>query len=154
LQSAGTPTSSGAKPSASSSNRKDFLNKLAHGLIVRYKRIALEDLRITNLVRNRHLAKSIFDAGWGYLVQHVTSKAEEAGRAVLLEDPRNTSKACSRCGHIFQEQSLAERWIDCGCGLSLERDHNAAITFLNRAGQVRWALSSPVGGLAQEAARC
>jgi putative transposase len=47
--------------------RKDFLNKLAHRLIVRYDRIALEDLRITNMVRNRHLAKSILDAGWGYL---------------------------------------------------------------------------------------
>lgn len=133
--------------------RKDFLNKLAHGLIARYDRLALEDLRITNMVRNRHLATSILDAGWGYLVQHLTSKAEEAGRVVLLVDPRNTSKTCSRCGHVFQEQTLADRWIECGCGLSLDRDHNAAINILNRAGQVRWASSSPGGGLAQEAAR-
>ena len=48
--------------------RKDFLNKLAHNLMVRYDRIALEDLRITNMVRNRRLAKRILDAGWGYLV--------------------------------------------------------------------------------------
>ncbi|HMO59560.1 MAG TPA: transposase, partial [Roseiflexaceae bacterium] len=133
--------------------RKDYLKKLAHRLVSQYDRIALEDLRITNMVRNRHLAKSILDAGWGYLVQHLMSKAEEAGRVVMLVDPRHMSKSCSRCGHIFQEQTLADRWIDCACGLSLDRDHNAAINILNRAGQVRWASSSPGGGLAQEAAR-
>lgn len=132
--------------------RKDFLNKLAHRLISRYDRIALEDLRITNMVRNRHLAKSILDAGWGYLVQHLTSKAAEAGRVVCLVDPRNTSKTCSQCGHVFESLSLADRWIDCHCGLSLDRDHNAAINILNRAGQVRWGVSLPVGGLPQEAA--
>lgn len=132
--------------------RKDFLNKLAHTLIMRYDRIALEDLRITGMVRNRHLAKSILDAGWGYLVQHLTSKAAEAGRVVLLVDPRHTSKTCSQCGRVFAEQTLADRWFACPCGLSLDRDHNAALNILNRAGQVRWAVSSPAGGLAQEAA--
>jgi putative transposase len=132
--------------------RKDFLNKLTHRLIARYDRIALEDLRITNMVRNRHLAKSILDASWGYLVQQLTRKAAEAGRVVLLVDPRYTSKTCSRCGHIFESLSLADRWINCGCGLSLDRDHNAAINILNRAGQVRWGISSPVGGLPQETA--
>jgi putative transposase len=131
--------------------RKDLLNKLAHGLIERYDRIALEDLRITNMARNPQLAKSILDASWAYLVQHLTSKAEEAGRVVCLVDPRYTSKSCSQCGHVFESLSLADRWIDCGCGLSLDRNHNAAINILKRAGQVRWGISSPVGGLPQEA---
>jgi len=131
--------------------RKDFLNKLAHRLISRYDRIALEDLRITNMVRNRHLAKSILDASWGYLVHHLTSKAAEAGRVVCLVDPRNTSKTCSQCGHVFETLSLSDRWIDCGCGLNMDRDHNAAINILRRAGQVRWGISPPVGGLPQEA---
>jgi putative transposase len=134
-----------------SNRRKDFLNKLAHQLIASNDRIALEDLRIANMVRNRHLAKSILDASWGYLVQHLTSKAAEAGRVVLLIDPRYTSKTCSQCGHIFESLSLSDRWIDCGCGLSIDRDHNAAINILKRAGQVRWGASSPVGGLLQEA---
>jgi putative transposase len=134
--------------------RTDYLKKLAHRVIAQYDRIALEDLRITNLVRNRHLAKSILDTSWGYLVQHLTHKAAEAGRVVLLVDPRNTSKDCSRCGHGFESLTLADRWLDCPvCGLSLDRDHNAAINILKRAGQVRWGGSSPVGGLPQEAAR-
>jgi putative transposase len=44
-------------------NRKDFLNKLAHSLIRQYDRVAVENLRITNMIKNRHLAKSILDAG-------------------------------------------------------------------------------------------
>ncbi len=104
------------------------------------------------MVRNPHLAKSILDAGWGYLTQHLMSKAASAGRLVLLVDPWYTSKSCSQCGHIFESLSLSDRWIDCGCGLSLDRDHNAAINILKRAGQVRWGISSPPGGLPQEAA--
>ena len=80
--------------------RRDFLNKLIHGFITRYDRIALEDLRITNMVRNPHLAKSILDAGWGYLTQHLMSKAASAGRLVVLVDPRNTSQNCSGCGRL------------------------------------------------------
>ncbi len=130
--------------------RNDYLNKLAHDLTTRYDRIALEDLVITRMVHG-NLAKSILDAGWGYLVQRLTHKAESAGRIVALVDPRYTSKTCSQCGHVFESLSLSDRWIDCACGLSLDRDHNAAINILKRAGQVRWGISSPVGGLPQEA---
>jgi len=56
--------------------RKDFLNKLTHRLIAHYDRIALEDLRITNMVRNRHLAKSILDASWGYLSSNSRAKRQ------------------------------------------------------------------------------
>jgi putative transposase len=132
--------------------RKDYLKKLAHRLITSYDRIALEDLRITNMVRNRHLAKSILDAGWGYLVAHLTSKAAEAGRVVCLVDARFTSRTCSQCGHVFEALSLADRWIDCGCGLSMDRDHNAAVNILKRAGQVRWGVSGSLDSLPQEAA--
>jgi IS605 OrfB family transposase len=133
-----------------SNQRKDFLNKLACDLTTRYDKIALEDLAITRMVHG-NLAKSILDAGWGYLVQRLTHKAESAGRVVVLVDPRSTSKTCSQCGHVFESLALSDRWIDCACGLSLDRDHNAAINILNRGGQLRWGISSPVGGLPQEA---
>ena len=131
--------------------RKDYLNKLAHNLITRYDRIALEDLTITRLVHG-NLAKSILDAGWGYLVQRLTHKAASAGRVVVLVDPRYTSKTCSGCGRVFEGLTLKDRWVDCHCGVSLDRDHNAAINVFNRGGQLRWSLSSPIGGLGQEAA--
>jgi putative transposase len=131
--------------------RKDALNKLALTLIKRYDTIALEDLEITRMVHG-NLAKSILDAGWGYLKQRLMHKAASAGRAIVLVDPRYTSKTCSNCGHVFEHLSLADRWVACACGLSLDRDHNAAINIRNRAGHARWGISSPRGRLPQEAA--
>ncbi len=132
--------------------RKDFLNKLAHALVRQYDRIAVEDVRITNMVRNPHLAKSILDAGWGYFVARLRAKAAEAARVVVEVDPAYTSKTCSGCGHVFEQLTLKDRWIVCACGVSLDRDHNAAINILKRAGSVRWSLSPSVDGLLQEAA--
>jgi putative transposase len=122
--------------------RQDFLNKLADGLVERYDWIALEDLRIRNMVRNHRLAKSILDSGWGYLHNRLSRKAEEAGRRVVLVDPRNTSQECSRCG-VHQALTLKDRWVRCACGLSLDRDVNAARNILlrSRPGQGRWALT-------------
>ncbi|MEP7294264.1 MAG: transposase [Chloroflexota bacterium] len=114
--------------------RKDYLNKLAHTLVQNYDGIALEDLRITNMVRNHHLSKSILDSGWGYFRGRLTHKAESAGRVVVFVDPAYTSKCCSNCGAMFQDFSLSTRWVECECGLSLDRDHNAALNILNRAG--------------------
>jgi len=132
--------------------RKDFINKLVYSLIQRFDRIVLEDLRITNMVRNRHLAKSILDAGWGYLVQHLTNKAASAGREVDLVNPAYTSKTCSDCGAIFENLTLKDRWVFCSCGLSKDRDENAAMNILKRGGQLLWALSSSVERFVQEAA--
>ncbi|HEY9845057.1 MAG TPA: transposase [Candidatus Caenarcaniphilales bacterium] len=135
-----------------SNRRRDFINKLAYSLIQRYDKIVLENLKITNMVKNRQLAKSILDAGWGYLVQHLTSKAESAGRVVVLVNPAYTSKSCSNCGAIFENLTLKDRWVQCGCGLSKDRDENAAVNILKRGGQLRWALNSSIEGFAQEAA--
>ena len=114
--------------------RKDYLNKLVHTLIQRYDGIALEDLRIPNMVKNHHLSKSILDSGWGYFKKQLSVKAASAGRQIVLVDPAYTSKCCSNCGMVFQDFDLSTRWVTCACGLSLDRDHNAAINILRRAG--------------------
>lgn len=134
--------------------RQDFLNKVAHGLISRYDVIALEDLRIKNMVRNRHLSKSILDAGWNYLTQKLKGKAESAGRLVEFVPAAYTSKTCSACGAIFENLTLSDRWVSCECGLSLDRDHNAAKNILcrSRLGQSLWASTQGIGpSVAQEA---
>lgn len=132
-------------------SRKDFLNKVAHSLIARYDFIALEDLQISGMVRNRHLSKSILDAGWGYLKQRLVDKAVEAGHQVFLVNPFYTSKTCSSCGALFGGLSLADRWIECSCGLSMDRDVNAALNIL-RVGQTHWGKSTDNSlGLPQEA---
>lgn len=114
--------------------RQDCLNKVAHHYAQHYDLIALEDLRIPNMVRNRHLSKSILDQGWAYLRNRIVVKAANAGRQLVLVDPAYTSKTCSCCGHLFQDLSLSDRWVICPqCGLSLARDHNASINILKRA---------------------
>jgi putative transposase len=113
--------------------RRDFINKVANSLIMRFDGIALEDLQIKNLVRNGKLSKSILDAGWGYLLSRLQAKAECAARTIELVNPAYTSKTCSNCGIVFENLKLSDRWIKCECGLSLDRDHNAAINILSRS---------------------
>ncbi|PKN96682.1 MAG: transposase, partial [Chloroflexi bacterium HGW-Chloroflexi-5] len=60
--------------------RKDFLNKLANTLVLNNDLIAIEDLRIQNMVKNHNLSKSILDGGWGYFAKRLSDKAVEAGR--------------------------------------------------------------------------
>jgi putative transposase len=97
--------------------------------------IALENLKIKNMVKNHRLSKSILDAGWGYFKQRLFDKPAEAGREVVLVNPAYT---CSNCEHEFEGFNLAMRWVTCSeCGLSLDRDHNAALNILKRTGRVR-----------------
>ena len=110
--------------------RKDFAHKLSQNLVNTFGLIAFEDLRIKNMLQNHHLAKSISDAAWSQLIQFTTYKAENAGRVVVLVDPRNTSQRCSCCGEIV-EKSLDVRVHACPvCGLVMDRDQNAAINIL------------------------
>jgi putative transposase len=132
--------------------REDYLNKLAYRFTQGYDLIALEDLQIGNMVRNRSLSKSILDAGWGYFKTRLFSKAVEAGRMVVEVNPAYTSKTCSACGAIFEHLELSDRWVKCFCGLSMDRDINAAINIRNRAGHARWDKSTAIGlRLSQEA---
>ena len=132
--------------------RRDYLNKLVHELIQQNDFIAIEDLQVRNMVRNRYLSKSMMDAGWWYFRQRLAAKAVEAGRTIVAVPPAYTSKTCSNCGNIFDHLTLADRWVECTCGLSLDRDHNAAINVL-RVGQALWASTWHTGAcVAQEAA--
>jgi putative transposase len=113
--------------------RQDLLNKVAFTYTQTNDLIALEALQIVNMVRNRPLSKSILDQGWGYLRNRFVAKAANAGRKIVLVNPAYTSQTCSSCGQRFQDFDLSVRWVTCHCGLSLARDHNAAINILLRA---------------------
>lgn len=121
--------------------RRDYLRKLVYHLIERYDVIAIEDLEIATMLGNRYLSKSILDAGWGYFTEHLKGKAEEAGRQVVKVDPAGTSRVCSSCGNEFEEMDLSHRWVECPCGLNIDRDINAAINIRNRVGHTRQALT-------------
>ncbi len=114
--------------------RTDFNHNLSRMLADNYDLIAFEDLRIGNMLRNHHLSKSIADASWHQLQAFTAYKAEEAGKRVVLVEPYETSQQCNNCGATMQ-LSRADRTYRCGCcGLSIDRDHNAALNILKRVG--------------------
>ncbi|HCF85786.1 MAG TPA: transposase, partial [Ktedonobacter sp.] len=80
--------------------RRDHHFKTAKPYAEGYQRIVVEDLQITNMVKNHHLAKSIMDASWGAFLDILTAKAENAGHGVIRVNPRFTSQKCHQCGEI------------------------------------------------------
>lgn len=112
--------------------RSDFAHKRSRELVNRYQVIVFEALAPQEMGKSRGMRKSIMDVAWTQFIGMTLGKAAEAGRTVILVDPRNTSKQCSRCGELV-EKSLSERTHTCpSCGLMLGRDHNAAINILQR----------------------
>jgi putative transposase len=120
--------------------RRDFHHKTALALLRRYDTIYLEDLRIANMVRNPHLAKSISDAGWSSFRTILEAKAACAGRQVIAIPPAYTSQDCSGCGEHVPKSLSVRTHVRPSCGLVLDRDENAARNIL-RAGQARQALT-------------
>jgi putative transposase len=110
--------------------RSDFAHKQSRNLIERYQVIAFEELEPQQMGKSRGMRKSIRDVAWTQLIGYTCAKAEEAGRTVVLINPRNTSKMCSKCGELV-EKGLSVRVHACPqCGLVLDRDQNAAINIL------------------------
>ena len=89
-------------------------------------------MKVSNLIRNKHLSKSIADVGWGGFRIKLQNKAESAGLRVEAVNPKNTSQRCCVC-EVIVKKSLAVRVHRCyNCGIELDRDHNAAINILAR----------------------
>jgi putative transposase len=114
--------------------RTDFHHKTALALVQTNAVISHEDLQVRTMVKNRHLAKSISDAGWAAFLTILSDKAACAGRSVIAVNPAFTSQTCSGCG-VLVAKGLSVRWHRCpDCGTSLHRDQNAARN-IERAGQ-------------------
>jgi putative transposase len=114
-------------------NRKnDFHHKLSRRLVDEFDFIAVEELKIRNMVRNRHFSKSISDAGWGDLFNKTAYKASNAGKWFIRAPAYNSSQECSKC-HELVPKDLSVRVHDCPyCGLKLDRDVNASKITLQR----------------------
>ncbi|NNJ09942.1 IS200/IS605 family element transposase accessory protein TnpB, partial [Chloroflexales bacterium ZM16-3] len=112
--------------------RSDFAHKESRKLVNTYQVIVFEDLAPMELGRSRGMRKSILDVAWTQFIQMTVAKAEEAGRRVILVNPRNTTKMCATCGEIVPK-ALRVRVHACPhCGLVMDRDENAALNILQR----------------------
>ncbi len=112
-----------------SRQRKDFVVKAARCVVKSSDFVALEDLKVQNLVRNRHLAKSIHDAAWSQFGNWLLYYGKVFGKPVVKVPPHYTSQDCSSCGNRVRK-SLSERTHACPCGCVLDRDENAAKNIL------------------------
>ena len=112
--------------------RKDFIHKLSTRLIHENQVIAVETLAVSNMKKNRKLAKSIGDAGWAEFVRQLEYKAKWYGRELVKIDRwYPSSKRCSDCGHTVEKMPLKVRhWTCPECGANHDRDINAARNIL------------------------
>jgi putative transposase len=109
--------------------RLTYLTLFVKQLFSYYDLVAYEDLRIKELARG-YLGKSIMDAAWGILIHRLKCEAEYAGKWAIPVDPRGTTKRCYGCGENVPKK-IWNRVHNCPrCGLSLGRDHNAALNVL------------------------
>ncbi len=115
-----------------SRQRKDHAVKLARCVVKSNDLIAYEDLKVSNMVKNHTLAKSISDAGWRQFREWLDYFGVLFGKHVFAVSPHYTSVNCSNC-NARVKKSLSVRTHVCACGTVLDRDHNAAINILNLA---------------------
>ncbi|GET35998.1 RNA-guided endonuclease InsQ/TnpB family protein [Microseira wollei] len=108
--------------------RQDFLHKISRKLVDDSQVIAVENLNVKGLIRNRKLSKSISDVGWGMFVNFLDYKLKKKeGKLVEIGRFFPSSKKCSCCGHIMDEMSLDIRqWVCPSCDALHDRDSNAA----------------------------
>lgn len=116
-----------------SDTRNDFLHKLSTKIIRDNQTIVLEDLAVSNMVKNRKLSRAISDLGWRSFRDMLTAKAEKFGREFkIISRWEPTSQRCSSCHQIGGKKALNVReWTCLYCGSEHDRDINASINILN-----------------------
>ncbi len=122
--------------------RKTFIQQITTQLIACYDFIAIEDLNVAGMMKNRKLAKSLSDAAFSEFYTTLSYKAAWYGKEVVKVDRWfASSKTCSCCGWKNEHLTLSDRVFHCQiCGLSKDRDLNASENILQQALGVNSAL--------------
>ena len=109
--------------------RIDAINKATAMIASNYSVVCVEDLNVAGMMKNHHLARSLSDAALGEFRRQLEYKTARSGAVLRVVDRWfPSSKTCSNCGVVKVKLSLSERMFNCdACGLSLDRDLNAAI---------------------------
>ncbi len=126
--------------------RADFQHKTACYLVNSYDLIAIEKLKVSNMMKNHCLARVIADVSWSNFFSILKCKAVEADKTVVEVTPNFTSQTCSRCGHCEKANRKTQAEFLCvKCHFSISADENAAINILRlgkRELSIKWAVAS------------
>ena len=128
--------------------RKNFIHETTTMLTENYDRIVIEDLNVVGMLKNHSLAKHISDASWGEFVRQLEYKAPCYGSTVVKVDRFFAStKTCSSCGAVKAKLPLEIRTYHCEtCGLTIDRDLNAAVNLVRWTSQATSAGTRSVAG--------
>lgn len=131
--------------------RKDFLHKLSTHITTKYKYICIEDLKVSNMMKNKNLSKQIAEQGWRDFRTMLEYKAEKNDCKIIVADRWfPSSQICSCCGNVLQGSGkikLSQRVYHCHeCNNKIDRDYNAAVNLklygMRFVGQVKEGINS------------
>ena len=131
--------------------RKDYLHKISTHITTKYKYICIEDLKVSNMMKNKNLSKYIAEQGWREFRTMLEYKAEKNGCKIITADRWfPSSQICSCCGNVLHGKDkikLSQRVYHCNeCGNKIDRDYNAAVNLklygMRAIGQVKEGMDS------------
>ncbi len=113
--------------------RTDYINKTVSSIIKQKPSyITIEDLAVSNLMKNKHLSKAIASQKFFEFKTKLISKCKQNNIELRIVDRfYPSSKTCSQCGEIKKDLKLSDRVYKCSCGLVIDRDLNASINLKN-----------------------
>jgi len=128
--------------------RQDAIHKLSHRVATEFSIIGIEDLNVSGMSRNGFLGRSVGDAGMRMFRTQIEYKAAMTG-AFLYTHPRfaPSTKVCSGCSHLH-DMPLGREWMKCDCGLTIDRDLNAAMILKTAASSAVAACGENGSGVA------
>lgn len=110
--------------------RLNYIHQTTHELIEMLPcKVVMEDLKVSNMMKNRHLSRAIGEMCWCEFIRQMKYKSEWNGiEFVQVDRFYPSSKTCSCCGNVKKDLKLSDRIYICDiCGLTIDRDYNAAI---------------------------
>ncbi len=113
--------------------RKDSIHKVTNQLCKENQFIAIEDLNVKGMIKNRKLSRSITDVGWAKFRRQLGYKSLIYNNIIIVINRFfPSSKQCSNCGCLKDDLKLSDRIYKCEhCGYIIDRDINASINILN-----------------------
>jgi putative transposase len=115
-------------------SRLNHIHNVTTTIIRENQTICVEDLSVTNMMKNHCLSKSIADVSWGEFLRQLKYKSEWNERKLIsIGKFFPSSKTCNKCKFINQDLTLKDReWVCPNCGEKLDRDLNASKNILEQ----------------------